>query len=89
MPYVANTDADRREMLAAIGVQSIDALWEAAGIKRPSPELNLPSGLSEHEVSSRLAALADRNAHDLPSFLGLGFYDHVIPAVVPAMISRS
>ena len=88
MPYVANTDADRSEMLADIGVPSVDALWEAAGISRPAPDLQLPSGLSEHEVCSRLAAMADRNAHDLTSFLGLGFYDHVIPAVVPAMVSR-
>ncbi len=88
MPYIANTDDDRREMLAAIGVGSMDQLWTAAGVTNPKPELNLPEGLSEYEVTQYLAGLADKNAHDLVCFIGSGFYDHFIPAAVNEIIGR-
>ncbi len=89
MPYIANTDQDRNEMLETIGIPSIDELWKQAGINTPEPEFNLPHGKSEFEVSRYLAGLADRNAHDLVSFLGSGFYDHFIPAAVGDVVSRT
>ena len=86
MPYIANTDADRREMLAAVGCASPDALWAAAGITAPPPPLErLPEGRSEFEVSRHLEHLAARNATHLINFLGAGYYDHLIPAAVDAV----
>ncbi len=79
-------------MLAAIGVDSVDDLFEQI----PEPlrlgrPLALPDGMSEAEVYERLAALAARNA-DAESqvcFVGAGMYDHYVPAIVDAITQRS
>jgi glycine dehydrogenase subunit 1 len=90
--YTSATDADRREMLEAIGVESIDELFEdipeSLRLGRP---LDLPDGKPETEVYDRLSALASRNAHAEAetSFLGAGMYDHYVPAIVDAITSRS
>jgi glycine dehydrogenase subunit 1 len=90
--YTSATDRDRREMLEAIGAESIDELFddipESLRVERP---LQLPDGKPETEVYDRLAALASRNAHAEAetSFLGAGMYDHYVPAIVDAITSRS
>ena len=90
MPYIANTDADRREMLQAVGCNNFDELWAGAGIRHPYPALeNLHRGLSEFEVTSRLEKLAARNHTHLVNFVGLGYYDHIIPAAVGEITRRS
>ncbi|MGB9185220.1 MAG: aminomethyl-transferring glycine dehydrogenase subunit GcvPA [Solirubrobacteraceae bacterium] len=90
--YTAVTDADREEMLAAIGVASIEDLFAdiPAGLRLEQP-LNLGVGLSEPEVYDELRALAARNVstEDEVSFLGAGMYDHYVPALVDAITSRS
>jgi len=89
--YTSVTDGERREMLATIGVESIDDLFDVpAGVRLDRP-LDLPAGLGEAEVYERLRALASRNA-DAESevcFLGAGMYDHYAPAIVDAIVSRS
>jgi glycine dehydrogenase subunit 1 len=90
--YTSATDADRREMLAAIGAGSIDELFEQIppGV-RLDRELDLPQGLTESEVYERLRALAERNsdAESELCFIGAGMYDHYVPAIVDAILSRS
>ncbi len=90
--YTSATDADRAAMLAEIGVESIDELFaDIPADVRLDRELELPDGRSETEVFDHLAALAARNA-DADSercFLGAGMYDHYVPALVDAIISRS
>jgi glycine dehydrogenase subunit 1 len=89
MPYIANTDQDRADMLAALGWRDLDAMWQAVGITDPPPALaHIPAGRSEYEVTRHLANLADRNAHHLISFLGSGYYDHHIPAAVAEITGR-
>ncbi len=89
MPYIPLTEDERREMLAAVGVASMDELWKKAIGPEPEPELkNLPSGASEYEVMRHLSMLASRNASDLVCFLGGGFYDHFIPAAVSEVTGR-
>ena len=89
MPFIANTDADREAMFAAIGVPDMQTLWRDAGITTPSPELaGIADGLSEFEVLRRLSGLANRNAHNLTCFLGCGAYDHFIPAAVAEVTGR-
>jgi glycine dehydrogenase subunit 1 len=90
--YTSATDADREQMLAAIGVGSIDELFdtipEEVRLDRP---LDLADGLTESGVHGRLRELAARNA-DAESevcFLGAGMYDHYVPAIVDAITSRS
>ena len=79
-------------MLEAIGVESVDGLFEdvPADVRLDRP-LKLPDGMPESEVYDRLAALAERNVHAEAetSFLGAGMYDHYVPAIVDAITGRS
>jgi len=92
MPYIPHTDADRRAMLEAIGVASVEELLapvpEALRLRRP---LALPPPLSEPELVGHLARLArgNRGASELVCFLGAGAYDHYVPAVVDHLAGRS
>jgi glycine cleavage system P protein (glycine dehydrogenase) subunit 1 len=90
--YTSATEADRAEMLAAIGVESTGELFEQV----PEPlrlgdPLALPAGMSEAEVYERLAGLAARNAdaETQVCFVGAGMYDHYVPAIVDAITQRS
>ncbi len=79
-------------MLEAIGASSIDELFEGIPADvRLGRALELPDGLSETDVYERLSALAEDNIHAEAevSFLGAGMYDHYVPAIVDAIISRS
>ena len=91
MSYLSITDADREEMLATIGVSSLEQLFEdiPAGV-RFQGELDLEPALSEQELVAHLSELAGRNAHTGKeiSFLGSGVYDHFVPAVVNTILSR-
>ena len=86
--YTSATNSDREEMLAKIGVESVDDLFsgipEELRLGRP---LDLPDGLSEAEVFERLKQMAARNmdADSEVSFLGAGMYDHYVPAIVETM----
>jgi glycine dehydrogenase subunit 1 len=91
--YTATTPEDRAAMLAAIGVGSVEELFE-----RQIPEpvrlrraLELPPGLPEQDVYAHLRELAARNvsAEDEISFLGAGMYDHYVPALVDMLTERS
>jgi glycine dehydrogenase subunit 1 len=90
--YTSVTESDLREMLAAIGVESIEDLFadipEELRLQAP---LALGAGLSEQEVYDELRALAARNSstEDEISFLGAGMYDHYVPALVDSITSRS
>ncbi len=90
--YTSATNSDREEMLAKIGVDSVDDLFsgipEELRLGRP---LDLPDGLSEAEVFDRLRQMSARNtdADSEVSFLGAGMYDHYVPAIVETIISRS
>ncbi|MBU4486962.1 MAG: glycine dehydrogenase, partial [Candidatus Delongbacteria bacterium] len=91
MPYISNTDKDRKEMLEAIGVSSFKELLKEI------PEeflfrgrLGLGKGLSELEVTKHIRCLSQKNKNtaDITSYLGAGSYDHHIPSIIPYLISR-
>jgi glycine dehydrogenase subunit 1 len=89
--YLSLTEADRERMLAAIGVSSVEELFQdiPEGV-RFRRELALEPALTEQEIAAHLAELAAKNVHtgrEL-SFLGAGVYDHYVPAVVDAFLSR-
>jgi glycine dehydrogenase subunit 1 len=91
MSYVPHTDADRAEMLAAIGVERVEDLFHDVPATCRFPELKLPEPLSEMEIMAELQAMSEENL-DLghyPSFLGAGAYHHYVPRVVDHIISRS
>ena len=90
--YVSATDADRREMIEAIGVSSIEELFvDIPAALRLDRDRPLPGGRSEQEVYEELRALAARNTstEDELSFLGAGMYDHYVPALIDSIIERS
>jgi glycine dehydrogenase subunit 1 len=91
LSYLSLTDRDREEMLAAIGVSSVEELFRdiPAGV-RFHRDLDLEPALGEQELSRHLEELAARNVdttHEL-SFLGAGIYDHYVPAIVDAVLQR-
>ncbi len=90
--YTSATEADRRLMLEAIGVGSLEELFAAIPERlRLREPLDIPPGLSETEVFDHLRALAARNvgAEDEISFVGAGMYDHYVPALVDSITERS
>jgi len=92
MRYLPLTEADRKAMLAKIGVGDIDALF--ADVPRDKLLRNLvdlPRAKGELEVERELAKLAARNtsAGSVPFFVGAGAYKHHIPATVDHLIQRS
>jgi Glycine cleavage system protein P (pyridoxal-binding), N-terminal domain len=91
MRYLPLTDANRREMLAAIGVSSIDDLFRDVPARaRLAHRLDLPDHRGELEVERLLTAMAARNipTGTAPSFLGAGAYRHHVPATVDYLIQR-
>jgi len=91
LSFLSLTDGDRAEMLAAIGVDSLDELFAQIpdGV-RFRGRLDLEPPLSEPELVAHLEELASRNVHTGAelSFLGAGIYDHYVPAVVDAVLQR-
>ena len=91
MRYIPNTTADRREMLASIGLSSIEELFAdiPESVRSRFQPLNLPAR-SEMEVASIVSEMADRNKPtDAVCMLGGGIYDHYVPSVVGNLLSRS
>jgi glycine dehydrogenase subunit 1 len=92
MRYTPHTTLDQEQMLRVIGSDSLDELYRhVPETLRKRARIGLAGGLTELEVSRRLAALAAKNATpaDWSFFLGGGIYHHFIPSAVDAVISRS
>jgi glycine dehydrogenase subunit 1 len=92
MRYLPLTNEDRGEMLARIGVDTIDALFaDIPADKRLRKLPDLPLTKSEIEVERTLRRMADRNvaAGSVPFFVGCGAYKHHVPATVDHLIQRS
>jgi len=88
VPYQPHTPDDRARMLATLGLTSVDELFEEIPPAVRARGLDLPSALSEAELSRELERLAARNRTDLVSFLGAGVYRHFIPAAVDEVLRR-
>ncbi|MBI2931592.1 MAG: aminomethyl-transferring glycine dehydrogenase subunit GcvPA [Planctomycetes bacterium] len=91
MDYIQNTDDDRRRMLAAIGVGSVDELFQSVPAQlRLARPLDLPGALSEQELLAHMSALAAKNvtSQTHPGFLGGGGYAHHIPAATEHIALR-
>lgn len=89
--YILNTEKQQQNMLAELGMDSIQDLF--ADIPEPvrlSRDLDLPPALSEMELTTYMRELAKKNANldDYTCFLGAGAYDHFIPSAVGNLIAR-
>lgn len=92
MRYLPLSDTDRGDMLARVGVASIDDLFEDVPEKaRLNDLLDLPRRASEMQVERQLSNLAAKNvsAGSVPFFVGAGAYKHHVPATVDHLIQRS
>ena len=91
MRYLPHSAADRQAMLAAIGVDSIDALFADIPAHLAVRDLALPRAAGELSVERTLGRLAARNvaAGSVPFFVGGGAYRHHVPATVDHLIQRS
>jgi glycine dehydrogenase subunit 1 len=90
MSYIPHTDLDRQQMLAAIGVTTIEDLFDAVPASHRFPKLNLPDALSEMEIAAEMQALSEANAHagDYSIFRGAGAYHHFVPSAVNHILMR-
>jgi len=88
MDFTPHTEAERKEMLADIGVSSFKELVKNLPIMEE--DLKIPSGLSEGEMVRLGHELGSKNqaAPRLSSYLGAGAYEHFSPAAVSALMSR-
>lgn len=90
MSYIPHTDAERQQMLAAIGVPTIEDLFEVVPSAHRFPKLDLPTAISEMDIAREMQALseANENALDFALFRGAGAYHHFIPSAVNHMLLR-
>ena len=92
MRYLPLSDGDRRAMLDAIGVASVDDLFAdvPAAARLSGPVEGLPMHMTEMAVERQLGGLAKQNlaAGDAPFFLGAGAYRHHVPSSVDHLIQR-
>jgi glycine dehydrogenase subunit 1 len=91
--YTTTTPDDLRAMLDAIGVGSVEELFDRqipAAVRLGRP-LDLPAGMAEQDVYAHLRELAAKNtsAEDEITFLGAGMYDHYVPAIIDMLMGRS
>ena len=90
MSYVPHTERERSDMLAAIGLASMEDLFADVPAQVRFPVLDLPPPASELDLAREMQALAARNVAVDPglSFLGAGTYHHFRPATVDYVLSR-
>ena len=89
MGYTPHTAADREQMLAVIGVESIEDLFADIPAAVRTSRFEVPPALAEQEVRAELQRLAGRNRIPRISFLGAGVYRHLIPSVVDEVVGRA
>jgi glycine dehydrogenase subunit 1 len=88
MPFVPHTEDEIQEMLAAIGADSIDTLFDEIPAElRLSSFDGIPDSLSEMEISRLMQLRADQDGSPL-NFIGAGAYEHHIPAAVWQIATR-
>ncbi|MCE2501977.1 MAG: aminomethyl-transferring glycine dehydrogenase subunit GcvPA [Dehalococcoidia bacterium] len=88
--YIPNTVEEQDELLAAIGLRTVDDLFADIPDGYRNPPLELPDPMSELEIQRELGEMAGRNRSlaSGPSFLGAGSYYHFIPSIVKAVMTR-
>ncbi|WP_324663763.1 aminomethyl-transferring glycine dehydrogenase subunit GcvPA [Haloarcula sediminis] len=86
-PYAPHTDAETEAMLAAVGGDDIEALFDVPDAVAFDGEFGIEAR-GERETRREAARLLGRN-DDLTEFLGRGHYAHYVPSVVDDLASRS
>ncbi|MEI8172542.1 MAG: aminomethyl-transferring glycine dehydrogenase subunit GcvPA [Deltaproteobacteria bacterium] len=90
MDYVPHTPEDQKKIMETVGIRTIDDLFTDIPEKYKLKNLlDLPSALSEQDVSALMKGIGNRNTIPPITLMGAGAYYHYIPAVVGHVISRS
>ena len=87
--YCPHTPEEIAEMLSVIGVASVEDLFAPIPAALRATTFNIPPGMSEFETFGRMQAIAGENAQGMTTFIGGGFYDHIIPSVVDHLSGRA
>ncbi len=89
MRYLPKSPADRTEMLAEIGVGSIDDLFATIPAEyQLKRDLDIPRQHGESEIVARFRAYSENNATGYASFLGAGVYRHYRPVIIDSLVQR-
>ncbi|MEA5047963.1 MAG: aminomethyl-transferring glycine dehydrogenase subunit GcvPA [Eubacteriales bacterium] len=90
--FLPSTEAQRREMLKAVGVSSVEDLYgeipEALRKKAADAAASMPKGVSEFEALAQMKKLSGKNRVFDAIFRGAGAYWHYIPAVVSRVAAK-
>ncbi|MCD8344050.1 MAG: aminomethyl-transferring glycine dehydrogenase subunit GcvPA [Oscillospiraceae bacterium] len=86
--YVPATSAEQQAMLSALGLESVEQLFDCVPPEVRISALNLPAGLSEMEVSRAVGKMAAANRRFDSCFRGAGAYRHYIPSIVKTVTSK-
>jgi glycine dehydrogenase subunit 1 len=88
MPFIPHTEKDTREMLEAIGADSIEELFDEIPKELRIEHLDaIPEALTEMEISRLMRERAARDGTPL-CFIGAGAYEHHIPSAVWDIATR-
>lgn len=87
--YCPHTLDEQKEMLADIGVSSVEELFAPIPSELRAKTFNIPPGMSEFETYAKMQSIVAENSGNMLNFIGGGFYDHVIPAVVDHLSGRA
>jgi glycine dehydrogenase subunit 1 len=88
MPFIPHSETDIREMLAAIGAENIEDLFDEIPANLRMGELSgVPEGLIEQDITRLMMERAEADGRPL-CFMGAGSYDHHIPAAVWQITTR-
>src|SRR6202042_3385546 len=89
MRYLPKSPVDREEMLAEIGVASIDDLFSTIPAEfQLKRDLRVPRQHGESEILDRFREFAENNAVGYSSFLGAGVYRHYRPVIIDSLVQR-
>ena len=81
--YIPSTPSEQQEMLRSIGLDDFRALYQdVPGEMYLEQGLDIPSGMSELEVTRAVSAMAADNTVFSTVLRGAGAYDHYIPSIV-------
>ena len=88
MPFIPHTEEDIAEMLASIGADSIETLFDEIPADLKNSRLKeVPPGLSEMEITRLMMERAGQDGF-YQNFIGAGAYEHHIPAAVWQITTR-
>ncbi len=89
MRYLPKSPSDRVDMLAEIGVESIDDLFQTIPAEyQLTRDLGVPRQHAESEIIDRFRGYAEQNAVGYASFLGAGVYRHYKPVIIDSLVQR-